>query len=311
MTGRGGRGGKWQGSPKGGRGSGNSGRGLARSPRSVIATSSLNADQAVPMLRIGGTTGSNWDYFKRKMSVACMESVGNLGRLIDDEAYYVPPLVVDADFGSLNPASDPHGIRKAMLLKEYEGRHKEIRKMKEDRTKMYAYIYSKLSKESQDEVARDASFATIEAERDPLKLWMLLKTTHMVATISKVPGIIKKSARSEYEKCKQGEFESIVDFKRKFDTRLEIYKSSGNDPVDPEDAAMDFLYALDDNRYAEFKADLVNDLAMGTLEEPPKRLTQYICDGKPKNCGEKEPDDSRRSIICNDVSRQQRKKEER
>jgi len=170
MTGRGGRGGRWQGSPKGGRGSGNSGRGLARSPRSVIATSSLNADQAVPMLRIGGTTGSNWDYFKRKMSVACMESVGNLGRLIDDEAYYVPPQVVDADFGSLNPASDPHGIRKAMLLKEYEGRHKEIRKMKEDRTKMYAYIYSKLSKESQDEIARDASFVTIEAERDPLKL---------------------------------------------------------------------------------------------------------------------------------------------
>jgi len=224
------------------------------------------------MLRIGGTTGSNWDYFKRKMSVACMESVGNLGRLIDDEAYYIPPPVIDADFGSLNPVSDPHGIRKAMLLKEYEGRHKEIRKMKEDRTKMYAYIYSKLSKESQDEIARDASFVTIEAERDPLNLWMLLKTTHMVATISKVPGIIKKSARSEYEKCKQGEFESIVDFKRKFDTRLEIYKSSGNDPVDPEDAAMDFLYALDDNRYAEFKADLVNDLAMGTLAAPPKTI---------------------------------------
>ena len=55
-----------------------------------------------------------------------------------------------------------------------------------------------------------------------MKLWMLLKTTHMVATISKVPGVIKKSARAEYEKCKQDEFESIMDFKRKFNTRLEI-----------------------------------------------------------------------------------------
>jgi hypothetical protein len=53
---------------------------------------------------------------------------------------------------------------------------------------------------------------------------------------------------------------------------LEIYKSSGNEEIKPEDAAMDFLYALDDNRYAEFKAELVNDLTKGTLEEPPKTV---------------------------------------
>ena len=94
----------------------------------------------------------------------------------------------------------------------------------------------------------------------------------MVAMISKMPGIIKKSARQEYEKCHQGEFESIVDFKRRFDTRLEIYKSSGNEEIKAEDAAMDFLYALDDNRYAEFKAELVNDLTKGTLEESPKTV---------------------------------------
>jgi hypothetical protein len=63
-----------------------------------------------------------------------------------------------------------------------------------------------------------------------------------------------------------------VDFKRRFDTRLEIYKSSGNTEVKAEDAAIDFLYALDENRYAEFKADLVNDLTKGTLEEPPKTV---------------------------------------
>ena len=81
------------------------------------------------MLRLGGATGSNWDLFARKMAIACMESVGNLGRLIVDKRYYNPPDIVDADYGSLNPASDPHGIKKALfLLKAYESRAKEIRK---------------------------------------------------------------------------------------------------------------------------------------------------------------------------------------
>ena len=48
-----------------------------------------------------------------------------------------------------------------------------------------------------------------------------------------------KSARAEYEKCKQGEFESIMDFKRKFETRLKIYTSSGNAAMETEDIAID------------------------------------------------------------------------
>ena len=106
-------------------------------------------------------TGSNWDYFKRKMAIACMESVGNLGRLIDDEAYYSPPAIIDSKYGSLNSADNPYGIQKTLLLKAYESRAKEIWRMTEDRTKLYAYIYSKISKESQDEIARDESAATI------------------------------------------------------------------------------------------------------------------------------------------------------
>ena len=59
------------------------------------------------------------------MAIACMESVGNLGRLIVDERYYILPDIVDADYGSFNPASDPPGIKKALLLKAYESRSNE------------------------------------------------------------------------------------------------------------------------------------------------------------------------------------------
>jgi hypothetical protein len=59
-----------------------------KSPTSVT---SLNSDTAVPMLRLG--VANNFDTFKKKLSIACMEKYKNLGRLIVDEAYYNPPAI--------------------------------------------------------------------------------------------------------------------------------------------------------------------------------------------------------------------------
>jgi len=48
--------------------------GGSRSPTSVA---SLNSDTAVPMLRLG--VNHNFDTFKKKISIACMEKYKNLG----------------------------------------------------------------------------------------------------------------------------------------------------------------------------------------------------------------------------------------
>ncbi len=83
--------------------------------------------------------------------------------------------------------------------------------------------------------------------------------------MSKVVSIIKKTTREEYAACKQGAFEHIVDYKQRFDARLDAFKVSGNTEPPKEDVAMDFMYGLDNGRYAEFKAEIVNDLQKGTL----------------------------------------------
>jgi hypothetical protein len=64
-----------------------------KSPTSVL---SLNSDTAVPMLRLG--VNNNFDNFKKRVSIACMEKYKNLGRLIVDEAYYIPPNVDVDDY---------------------------------------------------------------------------------------------------------------------------------------------------------------------------------------------------------------------
>jgi hypothetical protein len=230
------------------------------SNRSPTSVASLNSVTAVPMLRLG--VNNNFDMFKRKISIACMEKYKNLGRLIHDETYYHPPTIDISDFDLTN---DPHEIEKARLREAYKRRDKEVADMLVDRTSMYAYIISKLSKESLDEIQGDTGWNQIEVERDPLKLWKVIKSTHQILTTSKVTSVIKKTAREEYAACKQGVFEHIVDYKWRFDARLDALTVSGNTRPTDEDVAMDFMYGLDNGRYAEFKVEIINDLQKGTL----------------------------------------------
>jgi hypothetical protein len=102
------------------------------------------------MLRLG--VSNNFDTFKKKVSIACMDKYKNLGRLIVDEKYYVPPAV---DIMQFNLMSDPHEIEKGRLREVHKRRDKEIDDMKIDRMSMFTYIVSKLSKESLDEVQGD------------------------------------------------------------------------------------------------------------------------------------------------------------
>jgi hypothetical protein len=45
---------------------------------------------------------------------------------------------------------------------------------------------------------------------------------------------------------------------------------------DAKDTAMDFLYGLDNNRYAEFKAELVNGLQKGIFTQPKTLNEIYL-----------------------------------
>jgi hypothetical protein len=91
----------------------------------------LNSNSAVPMLHYGPSM--NYDVFKRKMIVACLEKFGNLGRMIQDEGYYEPR---DVDQSVYDLVNDPYGIEKSRLLKALEARDKEIRNMEKDQASM-------------------------------------------------------------------------------------------------------------------------------------------------------------------------------
>ena len=53
-------------------------------------------------------------------------------------------------------------------------------KMRADRAKMYAYLLSKLSKESLDELKRHEGFEEAERTVCPLSVWKLVKAIHLI-----------------------------------------------------------------------------------------------------------------------------------
>jgi hypothetical protein len=122
----------------------------------------------------------------------------------------------------------------------------------------------KLCKESQDEIQGHNDWPDIKKTRDPLKLWKVIKSCHQVLTTSKVAPVIKKTAHEEYAACKQGPFEHIMDYKRRFDAKLDALIASGNAAASDADVAMDFMYGLYNGRYAIFKAEVVNNMQKGS-----------------------------------------------
>jgi hypothetical protein len=94
----------------------------------------------VPQLKYGG--GNNFDLFKKRIAIACLERYKKLGRLIIDEKYYVPPSIDVADF---NLANSPYDVEKSRLHEAHKRKDKEINDMRVDRPSMFAYLISKMS----------------------------------------------------------------------------------------------------------------------------------------------------------------------
>jgi hypothetical protein len=101
--------------PSESKGSRPAGQGQGKGKHQQSSRPILNSDSAVPMLRYGA--GNNFYLFKRRVAMACMAKYKNLGRLIMDENYYVPP-PVDTSLYDLN--NDPHEIEKGRLREAHK-----------------------------------------------------------------------------------------------------------------------------------------------------------------------------------------------
>jgi hypothetical protein len=177
----------------------------------------------VPVLRYG--PDNNFAKFKEKLSRAAIEKYGDLGRLVETGEYFDPPEPNIEDYDLDN---DPYGVNVADYRADRKDHRRKIAQMDDDKPKMYAMILGKLSTESMDELKRHESYEEFNREKDPLMLWLAITIIHQVASVSKVASVVKKAARDKYATMRQGQFETIITYKERFDAAVEAYNDMEN-----------------------------------------------------------------------------------
>jgi hypothetical protein len=193
------------------------------------------------------------------------------GKLIDTEKRFEPRVPTRADFMLTGVAADDE-----TLYQEAVKGWTKIRldlSMKEPM--LYAMIWQYLSPESVDEIKHDENYKQFSDENDPEGLWQAIIKTHKVTTVSRVKGVIKRSARKQYQSIRQGGYESLISYRERFDVALNAYKEQENPDMEDTDIALDFFDGLDNGRYAQFKADIYNGMAAESIDPPQDVNTVY------------------------------------
>ena len=229
--------------------------------------------EEIPVLKYG--PGNNFSKFKEAISNVALKEYGALGKLIK-QGSYVKIEPKEPDEKTYKLASDPYGVNKERYLEHCIEYRKELSKMRENRPKLYGLIMQYLSDESKDEIKRQEKYEEIEKAADPEGLWKLVEETHKINSISKVVAVTKLATRSTYCSMRQGAYESIITYKKRFDNAKKAYEDQENPTLNDKDVAMDFFKGLDDAQYGGFKTDFMNQLTLKTISQPENLNEMYL-----------------------------------
>jgi hypothetical protein len=164
-------------------------------------------------------------------------------------------------------------------ISDYEWNLNSYREDCKDRTYIRPQIFSaineSLSVESKSKIMSDPTWQDVHKDKDPLKLWLLIKSTHEGdGDLLIKPYLLVKAAASLYA-IKMGPQESPFALKVRFDEAIKKYKlQRGAEPDQLEQAAI-FALALDPLRYAAFDSELVNSIQHKLYPFPPTLQAMY------------------------------------
>jgi hypothetical protein len=109
------------------------------------------------------------------MSKAALKQYGDLGRLICQSSYFIPPEPNRATYSPFDSMNDPDGLKKATYLEAIKHYQKKLAGMEDDRAKLFAMIMLYLSEESLDAIKKEPTWTKIEDEADAEGLWKLVE----------------------------------------------------------------------------------------------------------------------------------------
>lgn len=177
-------------------------------------------------------TRNNFSEWKEALTKYAMLHYQQLGLLFRDDEYYVPrEIEVPNDLTLIT------FLQRADLEAQVRQRSNLIQKMLNDRISLYAFMWNTLSESSQTLLMREAEWQTAEDESDPLKLWLIIKATHLgnqgnMTTRRLIPGETNRLLLENLNETKMYPNEYLSKYLKRFYTSLDAYEGAGIDPPD-------------------------------------------------------------------------------
>ena len=231
--------------------------------------SSVAENSAVPVLLYNAGTTSNFVEWKKKIAREAVKVYGDLGKCVGDtdDDYVVPPEVEPVDPAIMNAVLAPDdgmGIFRKQreanrFLKADEMRNKVIEDMRKDRSKLYAYIMTTISKESLAKISSVDDFPGVDDIMCPLSLMRLIEQTHQAPNTG-APIQDVTTAKNLYSDVKQGGRESLLDFFNRTKAALKMMEQLEIPDLPDNEVALNFISRLDKARFIELQTNIENQI---------------------------------------------------
>jgi len=111
----------------------------------------------------------------------------------------------------------------------------------------------------------DPDYQVAHRDQNPLLLLNIIIRVHTNEGLNTTVAIV--NARKVYTYVRKYSYESVADFKRRFDLSLQVYQSVGNERPEEAIIAADFIDKLDRGRFADLQDELHNKSLQAAKDE--------------------------------------------
>ena len=235
----------------------------------------------------------NFIQFRDSALSYCLSELGPVANIISTNSRYLPSPVIEPS-QILNDTNDPHRTKRLMheqKVKNYENELHQLESISEP--KLFGLLWGNCSEESKDRIMRCQVVVDDDEEHegaiepadityindwddvfnksDAIRLWDRILNTH-VGTDTGILILNSSDAKTKYERNHQLKSESLIAYKSRFKFLLETcdaYTSTGTMVIESQaEQAVRFVNGLDNSRYAQFRANLVNNANNGSAPYP-------------------------------------------
>ena len=201
----------------------------------------------VPVLRYThgtATVESEWNFitFRKKLHLHIEKTFGDIATIFTNAKYpeYKLPKYKPEDY---TIDADPLGMKKLALETEVKNIVNKREALKEKKVQVYAVIKDQLSRESLAKVSGQEGYDEADKDRDPLQLWKIILRVHLIHNDTDDIDSTKTAAQRSFNACYMTPFESLADFKERFQLRLRVYELAWSTPTQEDEVAEEFEIA--------------------------------------------------------------------